>query len=199
MLLHDRLKNRRIILASHSPRRREILTGAGLEYVLADNYEVEECYPATLAPEEVAPYLARLKSDAYPLPLHPDEILLTADTVVIAHGQVLGKPQDPEDARRMLRILAGTTHTVVTGVCIRSAEKSDCFPVRSEVTFGALSEEEIAWYVDRFHPMDKAGSYGIQEWIGYIGIERIEGSFYNVMGLPVQALYRKLETFIDKP
>ena len=198
MLLHEKLKGFRLLLASQSPRRRELLAGSGLPCALEPRYEVEELYPDTLPAGEVPLYLSRLKSEGLPRPLEPDEILLTADTVVIAAGEILGKPRDREDALRMLRLLSGRGPTVESGVTLRSAERVHSFSASSEVFFRPLSEEELAYYVDTFRPYDKAGAYGIQEWIGYAAIERIEGSFYNVMGLPVQRLYVELEGFIDR-
>ena len=152
---------------------------------------------ATLAATQVPRYLSQLKSRAYPRPLAENEILLTADTVVILNGEVLGKPEDREDAIRMLERLSGHRHTVVTGVTLRTARRRRSFSVRSNVWFRALTREEIVYYVDNFHPLDKAGSYGIQEWIGYAAIERIDGSFFNVMGLPIQRVYTELNQFIQ--
>lgn len=197
MLLHDKLRPYRLLLASQSPRRRELLTGAGIPYTLADRYACEERYPASTPAEEVPLYLSRLKSESYPEPLAPADILLTADTVVILRGEVLGKPRDSEEAVAMLRRLSGAAHTVVTGVTLRTATHTHSFAARSEVRFRPLADEEIRYYVDRYRPLDKAGAYGIQEWIGYAAIEGIEGSFYNVMGLPVQRVYTELERFID--
>ena len=156
-----------------------------------------QVYPATLAATQVPRYLSQLKSRAYPRPLAENEILLTADTVVILNGEVLGKPEDREDAIRMLERLSGHRHTVVTGVTLRTARRRRSFSVRSDVWFRALTREEIVYYVDNFHPLDKAGSYGIQEWIGYAAIERIDGSFFNVMGLPIQRVYTELNQFIQ--
>ena len=197
MLLHEKLQSYRLLLASQSPRRRELIAGSGIPFTLTEKYACEEHYPATLAAEEVPAYLSRLKSEAYPTPLQPNDILLTADTVVILDGEVLGKPKDREDALRMVARLAGNRHTVVTGVTLRTPERIETFSAKSDVWFRALSAEEIAYYVDTYRPFDKAGSYGIQEWIGYVGIERIDGSFYNVMGLPIQRLYVELEKFIN--
>lgn len=197
MLLHEKLQPYRLLLASQSPRRRELIAGSGIPFTLTEKYACEEHYPATLAAEEVPAYLSRLKSEAYPTPLQPNDILLTADTVVILDGEVLGKPKDREDALRMVARLAGNRHTVVTGVTLRTSERIETFSAKSDVWFRALSTEEIAYYVDTYRPFDKAGSYGIQEWIGYVGIERIDGSFYNVMGLPIQRLYVELEKFIN--
>ncbi len=197
MLLHEKLQPYRLLLASQSPRRRELIAGSGIPFTLTEKYACEEHYPATLAAEEVPAYLSRLKSETYPTPLAENDILLTADTVVILDGEVLGKPKDREDALRMVARLAGNRHTVVTGVTLRTSEHIETFSAKSDVWFRPLSEEEIAYYVDTYHPFDKAGSYGIQEWIGYVGIERIDGSFYNVMGLPIQRLYVELEKFIN--
>ncbi len=196
MLLHERLRNYRLLLASQSPRRRELLSGCGLPYELAPRYACEERYPAGLPAEEVPRYLSRLKSEAYPFPLDERDILLTADTVVVLGDRVLGKPHDRADAVAMLRALAGRSHVVVSGVTLRTVHASHTFTARSEVWFRPLRDEEIDYYVDTCRPYDKAGSYGIQEWLGYVAIERIDGSFYNVMGLPVQRLYVELERFL---
>ena len=196
MLLHDKLKEWRLVLASQSPRRRQLLQDAGIEFSLAERFECEESYPETLPASEVAEYLSRLKSEAYPEPLGERDVLLTADTVVVAKQQVLGKPADRSEAIEMIELLSGSEHEVVTGVTLRSKERVVSFSVLSKVRFRVLSREEIEYYVDTYSPMDKAGAYGIQEWIGYVGIESIEGSFYNVMGLPVQRLYCELEKFI---
>ena len=196
MLLQDRLKNHRLILASASPRRRELLAACDLNFTLAEKFECEERYPADLAADKVAEYLSQLKSNAYPHALASNDILLTADTVVIASGEILGKPKDSADAERMLKLLSGATHKVVTGVTLRTAKQTISFSAESSVTFRTLEAEEIAYYIEKYRPLDKAGAYGIQEWIGYIGIEGIEGSFYNVMGLPVQRLYQALKELI---
>ena len=196
MLLHDKLKPYRLILASQSPRRRQLLADAGIEFVLAPRFECEESFPNTMPAAEVAEYLSSLKSEAYPEPLGTNDILLTADTVVIACNRILGKPADRAEAIEMITMLSGRDHEVVTGVTLRSAECVKSFSVSSKVRFRALLQEEIEYYVDTYRPYDKAGSYGIQEWIGYVGIEGIEGSFYNVMGLPVQRLYSELNDFI---
>ena len=196
MLLKDKLEGYRLILASASPRRRELLSACDIDFVLADKFECEECYPADLAADKVAEYLSQLKSEAYPHPLNEGDILLTADTVVIAEGEILGKPKDNADAERMLKMLSGATHKVVTGVTLRTAQRTLSFSAESLVSFRTLKEEEIAYYIEQYRPLDKAGAYGIQEWIGYVAIERIEGSFYNVMGLPVQRLYVELERLL---
>ncbi len=197
MLLHEKLRDFRVILASASPRRRELLSATGIEYMLATKFECDESYPATLDALEVAPYLSALKSRSYPHTLNYNDILITADTVVVLNGRVLGKPQNEAEACSMLADLSGSKHTVVTGVTLRSAEREHTFSSRSEVRFAELSPEQIEYYVKNYRPMDKAGAYGIQEWIGYVGIEGIEGSFYNVMGLPVQRLCKELECFIE--
>lgn len=196
MLLHDKLKNYRLILASQSPRRRQLLSDAGIEFTLADRFECDETFPQDMPAEDVAEYLSRLKSDAYPEPLAEGDILLTADTVVIANNRVLGKPSDRAEAIEMISLLSGCDHEVITGCTLRTATRQRSFSVRSKVHFRALDREEIEYYVDCYRPFDKAGAYGIQEWIGYVGIEGIEGSFYNVMGLPVQRLYSILKEFI---
>ena len=198
MLLNDKLKPYRLLLASQSPRRRELMTGCGLPYEPAPKYDCEEVYPADLPAEKVPLYLSQLKSRAWPGPLAPDVILLTADTVVVLDGEVLGKPCGREEAVGMLGRLSGRRHTVVSGVTLRTAERMHSFEARTSVWFRTLSAEEIENYVDTCRPFDKAGSYGIQEWIGYAAIERIEGSFYNVMGLPIQKVYTELNKFLDQ-
>lgn len=196
MLFLDRLSSCRLILASHSPRRKELLAGCGLQFTLADNYEVDERYPDDLPVDEVAAYLSRLKSESFPRELSDGEVLITADTVVLLQDRILGKPSGREGAIGMLRDLSGRNHRVITGVTLRRRDGIETFDSRTEVWFKPLTEEEIRYYVDTFQPYDKAGAYGIQEWIGYVGIERIEGSFYNVMGLPVQKLIARLEKFV---
>lgn len=196
MLLQDRLKNYRLILASASPRRRELLADCDIDFELAEKFECEECYPADLETDKVAEYLSQLKSNAYPHALGECDILLTADTVVILGDKILGKPHSAEEAREMIASLSDATHKVITGVTLRTAERTISFSAESLVSFRKLDAEEIDYYVEKYQPMDKAGAYGIQEWIGYIGIEGIEGSFYNVMGLPVQRLYTILKDII---
>ena len=196
MLLHEKLQNHRLILASRSPRRRELLAGCDLHFDIAEGYEVEEVYPETLAAEKVPEYLSGLKADGYPYPLADGDILITADTVVISRGRILGKPHSREEAMEMIRELSGRTHLVVTGVSLRDNRRSVSFSAESKVSFRELSDEEIAYYIDTYKPFDKAGAYGIQEWIGRTAIESIEGSFYNVMGLPVAALYKHLASFV---
>ena len=182
-----------IILASNSPRRRELLSGLGLDYEVRTLPGIDESYPDTLSGEEIPVYISSTKASAYLDALKENELLITADTIVWLDGRVLGKPSDEEDARQMLRDLSGKTHQVITGVTLATTSFQKSFASVSQVTFATLTEEEINYYVTHYHPMDKAGSYGVQEWIGFIGVERIEGSYFNVMGLPVQRLYRELK------
>ncbi|MDD2247793.1 MAG: Maf-like protein [Proteiniphilum sp.] len=190
-----KLTGYRIILASNSPRRRELLSGIDVQYELRSLPGIDETYPDTLPHEEVAEFLARRKASACLPELRDDELIITADTVVLLNGMILGKPADKEDAKRMLRLLSGETHRVVTGVCLTSAVKQVAFSDVAHVTFGVLSDEEIDYYVSAYNPMDKAGAYGVQEWIGYIAVERIQGSYFNVMGFPVFKVYRELKNF----
>ena len=196
MLLHDKLKSYRLILASQSPRRRQLLSDAGLEFTLADRFECDETFPEDMPAEDVAEYLSVLKSEAYPQPLNEGDILLTADTVVVACGKILGKPADRDEAIEMISMLSGCEHEVITGCTLRSLACRRSFSVSSKVRFRKLDREEIEYYIDHYRPYDKAGAYGIQEWIGYVGIEGIVGSFYNVMGLPVQRVYNELNEFV---
>ena len=197
MLLHEKLSPYHLILASGSPRRRALLKDLGLSFTLAPNHDLEENFPEEMPAREVPVYLAGKKSDAFATGLGENDILITADTIVILHGQIIGKPSSAEEAVSMLSRLSGHTHTVITGVCLRNRNKQYCFSDRSEVIFRKLTEEEIRYYVCHYQPFDKAGAYGIQEWIGYVAIEEIRGSFYNVMGLPVQKLYIELGKFVD--
>ncbi len=182
----------KLILASNSPRRRELLGGLGLPFEVRVLPHVDENYPDDLPADQVAGYIAREKAEAYRDYLAPDELLITADTVVIAAGDVLGKPSDSADARRMLRELSGREHHVVTGVCLTTRGRQSAFSVSTSVSFKSLSDEEIDYYVAHYRPMDKAGAYGIQEWIGMTGVTSISGSYFNVMGLPVQRIYEEL-------
>lgn len=197
MLLHKKLENYNLILASASPRRRQLLADCGIQFTLAEKFECDETFPATMPCCEVAQHISALKSNAYPNPLSEKEILLTADTVVIAENKILGKPADRAEAVEMLTLLSGRKHRVITGVTIRTATHTHSFSVESSVYFRALTSEEMDYYIDTYKPFDKAGAYGIQEWIGYVAIEGIEGSFFNVMGLPVQRLYVELDLFIE--
>ena len=189
------LKKYHIILASKSPRRQELLRGMGVDFEILTK-ETPENYPADLPLDEVPKYLSQQKSLAFnDDELPADYLLITSDTVVICEGEILGKPKNREDATRMLQLLLGKTHHVVTGVTVRSAMKTESFAVRSNVTFAQLDDEEIDYYIEHCKPFDKAGAYGIQEWIGYVGISGLEGSFYNVMGLPTRKLYQCLKDF----
>jgi septum formation protein len=188
----------KIILASNSPRRRELLAGLGYPYEVRVLDGIDESYPETLRGSEVAAYISRVKANAYRATMADDELVITADTIVCLDEKVLGKPADEAEAVAMIRSLSGHNHQVYTGVTIVTAEESSTFVSRTDVTFAALTEEEIQHYVTHYRPMDKAGAYGIQEWIGYIGVERIEGSYFNVMGLPVQRLYTELKKYLKK-
>ncbi|MBD8983083.1 MAG: septum formation protein Maf [Bacteroides cellulosilyticus] len=188
----DNLEKYKVILASGSPRRRELMAGLGVNYEVRILPDVDESYPDTLQGEEIPLYIAKEKADAYIPMMQLDELIITADTIVWLDGKVLGKPRDREDALQMLRTMSGRTHEVFTGVCITTTDWQRSFTAQTEVRFATLSEDEIIYYVDNFKPMDKAGAYGVQEWIGFIGVENISGSYYNIMGLPVQRLYREL-------
>jgi len=168
-----------------------------LPFEVIGGLDIDETYPAELPAEEVPEYLARLKASAYRKNISNGQLLITADTVVVSNDIILGKPHTLDEAVEMLSMLSGRTHDVITGVCVSSIDKIESFSVTTVVHFDVLSREEIEYYVHRYHPLDKAGSYGIQEWIGAVGIKRIEGSFYNVMGLPVNKLYRILTKFKD--
>jgi septum formation protein len=183
----------KVLLASNSPRRRELLSQLDVNVELVPLVKVNEDYPAKMLPEEVAPFLSRKKAHPYISNLQEHEILLTADTVVINHVEVLGKPVDAQDAAHMLRLLSGHTHKVVTGVTLATTKRLVTFAEETEVDFAPLTDEEIDYYVEKYQPLDKAGAYGIQEWIGYIGISAIRGDYYNVMGLPLHNLYTHLQ------
>lgn len=186
---------KKILLASKSPRRREILEMLRIPFTVVTVEGEDESYPKDLESEEVAEYISNKKADAFKHELRDDELLVTADTVVILENKILGKPRDIADAKKMLHNLSGKTHKVATGVTVASNKKRESFTSISEVTFAHLSDEEINYYVDCFRPLDKAGAYGIQEWIGAVAVAKINGSFYNVMGLPVQKLYDTLKKF----
>lgn len=189
----DNLNKYRILLASNSPRRKELLTGLGIDYEVKTLPDVDESFPAELRGEEIPLYIARKKAEAYREMLLMDSLVITADTIVWLEGEMLGKPFDEADAAAMLRKLSGKTHQVITGVCLTTADWQKTFSAISEVKFAPLTDDEIDFYVHRFRPLDKAGSYGVQEWIGFIGVESISGSYFNVMGLPIQRLYRELK------
>lgn len=183
-----------IILASKSPRRQELLASLGIQFSVKTK-EVDEIYPKNLSKEQVPVYLAELKAKAFQHDLKRKDLLITADTVVCLGDEILGKPADYGEAYKMLTKLSGKEHQVITGVCLTSASRSVSFFAVSDVEFKPLTHEEIDYYIREFKPFDKAGSYGIQEWIGAIGITTISGSFYNVMGLPVQKLYQHILSF----
>lgn len=189
----------KLILASNSPRRKELLRGLGLDFETRVIRGIDETYPDHLVGEQIPIYISKEKAQAYLSTLTDEELLITADTIVYLpdpagkQGRVLGKPHDADEACQMLRLLAGRTHEVITGVTLTSLQRSVSFASTSKVTFAPLSDDEINYYVQHFRPFDKAGAYGIQEWIGYVGVSRLEGSFYNVMGLPVQRLYEELK------
>ena len=189
------LKSKKVILASTSPRRKMLMEGLDIPLVIVQANQVDESYPEDLPAEEIPAYLAGKKADAAQDRLSDDVILVAADTIVILNGEVIEKPQDKAHARKMLSRLSGNMHRVLTGVCMRSVDKEVCFTAESKVYFGKLSQDEIDYYINTYKPFDKAGAYGIQEWIGYVSVERIEGSFYNVMGLPVHQVYRYLKDF----
>ena len=193
--MFDNLKKYHIILASNSPRRRELLGGLGLEFEVKVLPNIQEDYPAELPASQIAQYIASEKADAYRSMMKDDDLLITADTVVIVDDEVLGKPVDAADARHMLNKLSGRKHQVITGVCLVTLQERRCFSVSTDVSFKALQDEEINYYIDHYRPFDKAGAYGIQEWIGYVGVTGLEGSYFNVMGFPVQRIYSELQTF----
>ena len=186
-------RNYKLILASNSPRRRELLAGLGLEFEVRVLSGIDESYPADLSGGDIPLYISREKAAAYRSSLAVDELIITADTIVWLDGKVLEKPTDEADAHRMLHALSGKTHQVFTGVCLTTTERQVAFSCRTDVTFCTLTDEEIDYYVSHYRPLDKAGAYGVQEWIGYVGVEHIEGSFFNVVGLPVQRLYQALK------
>ena len=185
----------KIILASQSPRRRELLAGLGIPFEVRVIEDIDEHFPEQLPASETALYIAKRKAEAYRGQIADDELIITADTVVIVGDEILGKPADEADALRMLRLLSGRTHQVTTGVCLMTTNMQRSFDVTTDVTFKTLTDEEIMYYVNRYKPFDKAGAYGIQEWIGYIGVTGLHGSYYNVMGLPVQRIYTELQAF----
>ena len=191
----DNLNKYNLILASASPRRRQLLEQLGIDFTVKVIDGLDESYPAGLAWQEIPEYLSRKKAEGHSSLLTPSTMIITADTLVMLDGKPLGKPADAAEARLMLRNLSGRSHFVITGVTILTMEKSTSFSTTTEVFFDSLTDDEIDFYITRFKPMDKAGAYGIQEWIGAAGIRRIEGSYYNVMGLPLHSLYTTLGSF----
>ncbi len=195
-MLQDKLKGFDIILASASPRRKQLLDGIDLEFKIETGGDIEEIFDSTMDVMMVPEYLAELKSTKFARKLNNNEILITADTMVLCEKEILGKPLDRQHAVEILGKLSGKKHQVLTGVFIRSCSRSRSFTAFTDVYFRDLSLNEIEYYVDNYKPYDKAGAYGAQEWIGYIAISRIEGSYFNVMGLPVQRLYLELDKFL---
>ena len=187
-----------IILASNSPRRRELLAGLGLDFTVKVIDGIDESWPQELKGEDIPLYISREKAAPYRKLMGPKDLVITADTIVYVDGQVLGKPHDKADARRMLQLISGRWHEVITGVTLMTARGERSFAVTTRVKFCNLTDSEIESYVESGQPMDKAGAYGIQEWIGYVGVEAIEGSYFNVVGLPVQRLYRELMNFCNQ-
>lgn len=192
-MILENLKKYQIILASNSPRRKELLSGLNLDYKVKILPDIDETYPDTLKGEDIPLYIARKKAEAYKAIMDDNELIITADTIVYTDGEVLGKPKDEADARRMLQALSDRSHQVITGVCITTSGFQRSFASVTEVTFDTLTDDEINFYISTYSPMDKAGAYGIQEWIGFIGVSKLNGSYFNVMGLPVQRLYRELK------
>ena len=188
-------KDYHIILASNSPRRKELLWGLDIAFDVRVQPDIAEDYPADTVPADVAAYISREKANAYKDTIAENELIITADTVVIVGNEILGKPHDDAEAKEMLHKISGRKHQVVTGVCLTTMEKQRCFSVSTDVTFKNLKEEEIDYYIETYSPLDKAGAYGIQEWIGYIGVTALEGSYFNVMGLPVQRIWEELNRF----
>jgi len=196
-MLNDKLKNYEVILASASPRRKLLLEEMDVEFTVFTK-NVQEDYPDSFTAPEVAKHLSEIKASAFAdNELLPNKLLITADTVVAIGNEILGKPSDEKDAAEMLRKLSAGEHEVITGVCLRTVKKKYSFTVVTKVFFKELSEAEINYYITKFKPFDKAGAYGIQEWIGHAAIEKIEGSYFNVMGLPTHRLYEELLKFIE--
>ncbi len=184
-----------IILASNSPRRKELFGGLDIPFKVRVLDGIDESYPEGLPTKDIAGYISLKKAAAYQQTIAADELIITADTIVILGEKVMGKPKDAEEAKQMLHELSGKTHQVITGVSLTTHEKQVSFSVDTDVTFKKLSDEEITYYVEHYHPFDKAGAYGIQEWIGHVGVTGMNGSYFNVMGLPVQRIYEALKAF----
>lgn len=191
----ENLNKYEIVLASNSPRRKELLQRMGVNFKVRTLFGIDESYPDSLRGEDIVCYISRNKAKAYQSSMAPNELLITADTIVYVDGEVMGKPKNAEQAKEMLHKLSGKTHQVITGVTIVTAKRTESFGVTSQVKFTNITDEEINFYVDNYLPFDKAGAYGIQEWIGIVAVEEIKGSYFNVVGLPVQRLYQKLKTF----
>lgn len=191
----DKLKRYRIILASASPRRKELLSKLDIDFTVKVLHDVDESFPTSLSVVQVPQYISRKKADAYRQEMQENDMVITADTVVAVGRRILGKPKSAEEARVMLKLLSDRYHRVVTGVTIMTAKRTETFATVSRVRFTRLNDEEIDYYISKYKPFDKAGAYGIQEWIGMVGITELNGSYFNVMGLPVQRLYAKLKEF----
>lgn len=191
----ENLNKYEIVLASNSPRRKELLQRMGVNFKVRTLFGIDESYPDSLRGEDIVCYISRNKAKAYQSSMAPNELFITADTIVYVDGEVMGKPKNAEQAKEMLHKLSGKTHQVITGVTIVTAKRTENFGVTSQVKFTNITDEEINFYVDNYLPFDKAGAYGIQEWIGIVAVEEIKGSYFNVVGLPVQRLYQKLKTF----
>lgn len=187
-----------IILASNSPRRKELLAGLGVKFDVRLIDGIDETYPGDIESHDVAEYIAKKKADAYKQSIASNELIITADTVVILDDEIFGKPSNADDAYAMLQKLSGKTHQVITGVCLLTKTEQRVFRVTTDVTFKELEMEEIKYYVDNYKPFDKAGAYGIQEWIGYIGVTSLNGSYFNVVGFPVQRIYTELQKFASR-
>ena len=184
-----------IILASNSPRRKELLAGIDVNFDVRVIRDIDESYPASLPTKDIAEYISRKKATVYRQQMASDELIITADTIVVLDREVMGKPHDEADASRMLHELSGRTHQVITGVTLTTIDRQRSFSVETDVTFKSLTDEEINYYIQHYKPYDKAGAYGIQEWIGHIGVTALKGSYFNVMGLPVQRIYEALRQF----
>lgn len=193
----QKINQYRIILGSQSPRRQDLLRGLGIHFEVVISNNQDEDYPQNLKKEEIPVFLAKQKSNQFLKYLDHQTILITADTIVWTDNEILNKPANPEEAAKILNRLSGRGHQVLTGVCIKATQKEIVFCVNSDVYFRKLDQEEIDYYIINYKPFDKAGAYGIQEWIGYVGIERIVGSYYNVMGLPTQKLFVALKEFVQ--
>ena len=189
----ENLNKYKIVLASNSPRRHELMSGLEIDYEIKTLPDIDESYPESLKAEEIPLYISRHKAEAYRNVMKGNGLIITADTIVYIDNQVLGKPKDEEDAKAMLHKLSGRTHLVITGVCLTTTSWQRSFSATTEVTFATLTDEEISHYVSKYKPLDKAGAYGVQELIGYIAVSSLKGSYYNVMGLPIQRLYRELQ------
>ena len=191
----DNLRKYSVILASGSPRRKELLSSIGIDYKVRVINGIDESYPENMKAEDIPQFISRKKATAYRQDMSNNELIITADTVVAVDNNILGKPKDKTEAVKMLNLLSGRKHQVITGVTVMTSEREETFATVSNVSISKLSDEEIDYYIEKYKPYDKAGAYGIQEWIGMIGVTEIEGSFFNVMGLPVQRLYTLLKTF----